>query len=410
MKVVRYIEDINNLTKQAMAERQNTIVCMFDIKSPRISAYQIHEWIFETLKLEEEDLMMIQIDGPKRHVYIKFNDEDKMLNVIRETEGECEYKHETGEITTVKLEPAGMGLRVIRLANLPPEVSPRIITNVFMRYGEVKEIKDELWSRAYRYKIYNGIRLVHMNLKSHIPSYLTIAGQKVLITYEGQPPTCYACSLPGHAYQECPTRRTRQEQKQTPATGRWSQVVAGVQEVTKGEVQSQPMDMEVGENAQQKRDSNEIREECAGATGEMIAQTKHTRQTMNTEGMKVTTKEHGKAKTNEAIVIERSEKGNDERQEDRGEENADADEGDHNYQPEVTGMRPPPFIQEDVPAQMDQQVRDEQSSMTTSDEEMTITKQTVGNRRLKKPKLTNDPGNNRENKRSSDRQRKNQRQ
>jgi hypothetical protein len=108
---------------------------------------QVHEWIFETLKLEEEDLRMIQIDGPKRHVYIKFNDEDKMLNVIRETEGEREYKHETGEITTVKIEPAGMGLRGIRLANLPPEVSPRIIMNVLMWYGEVKEIKDELWSR-----------------------------------------------------------------------------------------------------------------------------------------------------------------------------------------------------------------------------------------------------------------------
>jgi hypothetical protein len=54
-----------------MSERQNTLVCNFDMRSPRISAFHIHEWIFETLQLAEEDLSMI--DGPKRQVYIKLN-------------------------------------------------------------------------------------------------------------------------------------------------------------------------------------------------------------------------------------------------------------------------------------------------------------------------------------------------
>jgi hypothetical protein len=33
------------------------------MKSPRISAFNIHEWIYEKLHLPEEDLNMIQIDG-----------------------------------------------------------------------------------------------------------------------------------------------------------------------------------------------------------------------------------------------------------------------------------------------------------------------------------------------------------
>jgi hypothetical protein len=67
-----------------MSERQNTIVCMFDIKSPRISAFNIHEWILETLKLAEEDLCMIQIDGPRRHVYIKFKNSEQVHTVLNE--------------------------------------------------------------------------------------------------------------------------------------------------------------------------------------------------------------------------------------------------------------------------------------------------------------------------------------
>jgi hypothetical protein len=31
-----------------VSECQNTLVCMFDLKSPRITAFQIQEWIYET--------------------------------------------------------------------------------------------------------------------------------------------------------------------------------------------------------------------------------------------------------------------------------------------------------------------------------------------------------------------------
>jgi hypothetical protein len=84
-------------------------------------------------------------------------------------------------------------MRSILIANLPPEVNNGSIVNVLQKYGEVKEIKDETWSKTYRYKIYNGIRMANMSLKTHIPSYVTIAGHRVLLSYEGQPATCYGC-------------------------------------------------------------------------------------------------------------------------------------------------------------------------------------------------------------------------
>ena len=79
-----------------MSGRLNTLACIFDSRNPRISAYNISEWIHDTLRLAE-DVRMIQVDGPKRCVYIKFTNEDRLKEVLQDTNGLCEYKHEMGK-------------------------------------------------------------------------------------------------------------------------------------------------------------------------------------------------------------------------------------------------------------------------------------------------------------------------
>ena len=53
----------NSVKPEGMAERQHTIVCAFDQRIPRVSAFDIHEWIYETLQLQTNEVCMIQIDG-----------------------------------------------------------------------------------------------------------------------------------------------------------------------------------------------------------------------------------------------------------------------------------------------------------------------------------------------------------
>jgi molybdenum cofactor biosynthesis enzyme MoaA len=168
---------------------------------------------------------MIQIDGPKRNLYIKFKSVDKQRQILQDTKGQREYKHENGEISIVTIEPAGMGIRTIRIANLTPEVNDQTILNILTKYGEVTELKEEQWSRNYRYKIYDGIRIATMNLREHIPSYVTIANNRVLVSYDGQPLTCYGCNHTGHQFQECPTRRQSQTRLTKPAPTTWTEIV-----------------------------------------------------------------------------------------------------------------------------------------------------------------------------------------
>jgi hypothetical protein len=116
-----------------MGDRQNTIVRCFDPRSPRITAFQIHEWIFEKLRLDEEDIRMTQIDGTRRHVFIKFTHSTHLHSVLTETNGQQEFKHDNGEFSQVTIELAGMGRRKIRIANLPPEVNDRMIKDILVK-------------------------------------------------------------------------------------------------------------------------------------------------------------------------------------------------------------------------------------------------------------------------------------
>jgi len=110
-----------------MCERQNTIVCTFDLKSPRISAYEIHEWIYAQLRLEDNEVLMVQIDSSQRPVYIKLCDNNQLQRVLHLTGGQEEYRHTNGEISMVRVETAGLGTRRVRIANLPPDVLEEVI-------------------------------------------------------------------------------------------------------------------------------------------------------------------------------------------------------------------------------------------------------------------------------------------
>jgi hypothetical protein len=75
-------------------------------------------------------------------------------------------------------------MRRVRVANLHPEVADRTLKMALGAYGEIRDIQGETWSKAYRYRVPNGMRVVQMTPIQHIPSHMVGAGHKTL-TYEG---------------------------------------------------------------------------------------------------------------------------------------------------------------------------------------------------------------------------------
>jgi hypothetical protein len=208
-----------------MEERTKTLVCIFEAGSPRTNAIDIQEWLYTSLRIPEEQVCFVQVDGPWKRAYVKFLTEEHMRSIVQESGGRKEYKHETGEISIVNIEVVGLGTRKVRIATLAPEIRDATVRAALTRYGEIHDIKHEQWGKPYRYNVANGIRTADITLKNHIPSQLVIAGTRVLITYEGQPTTCYTCNTTGHQSIDYPHRRSCTRTAPTSRPVAWADMV-----------------------------------------------------------------------------------------------------------------------------------------------------------------------------------------
>jgi len=107
--------------------------------------------------------------------------------ILEMTREQLEYHHETSELTTGR-----NGGEENQNSKPPPEISDIILRGALSKLGHIKNITEELWSRAYGYPVSNGIRIVSLGLKQHIAPHLSVAENRVLVSYEAQPSTCYA--------------------------------------------------------------------------------------------------------------------------------------------------------------------------------------------------------------------------
>jgi hypothetical protein len=83
----------------------------------------------------EHTVVMIQIDGIRRQVYIKFTVISYVKDILQATNGTTVYKH-SWRIPPVRLEIAGMGTLSLRIANLPAEITGSTIRAAMSQYGK----------------------------------------------------------------------------------------------------------------------------------------------------------------------------------------------------------------------------------------------------------------------------------
>ena len=79
---------VNCVQRYTMGKRINAVIHSFGKNSPRISAFEIHGWIRETVQLEEQDVLNIQVDEQTRQICIKLVTEPLLLDLISRTQGQ----------------------------------------------------------------------------------------------------------------------------------------------------------------------------------------------------------------------------------------------------------------------------------------------------------------------------------
>ena len=85
---------------------------------------------------------MIQIDGIKRQVFIKLIDDAYIHALLRETNGQAEYKHHNGVLSIVNVVIVGMGTKRVRITNLLPKVKEHAIRTALTPFGTVLAVID----------------------------------------------------------------------------------------------------------------------------------------------------------------------------------------------------------------------------------------------------------------------------
>ena len=88
-------------------------------------------------------MFMVQIDDPRRHVYVKFRDDQRRQKILTSTNRHGEFRRTKGEILNLQMEAAGLGMRRLRIANLSPEVPDSAIRMILGRYRKAKEVQEE---------------------------------------------------------------------------------------------------------------------------------------------------------------------------------------------------------------------------------------------------------------------------
>ncbi|KAJ4438142.1 hypothetical protein ANN_14081 [Periplaneta americana] len=107
-----------------MIERKQTLVITFtEHDIPRPEPYLLHEWIYEDLRLMEEQLEMIELNGVARQIFIKCISTDIVEEILERTKDELSFTFSNGQRTKVKIEKAEPGIKSVKIYNLPPELS-----------------------------------------------------------------------------------------------------------------------------------------------------------------------------------------------------------------------------------------------------------------------------------------------
>ncbi|KAG5869402.1 hypothetical protein JTB14_026277 [Gonioctena quinquepunctata] len=178
--------------------RVNTFSLDFTELPQRINAYEVHEFIDSKLKLQDDQLLSI---ATKEINHIKVVTQEIVDNILEVYDDKLKFLSQDGKEYKVIISNESTK-QIVKIHRIPLEVPESEIRNAMAYFGTIESITNDMWKNL-RFKCYNETKLIRMEMRRPIPSYIIIAGVKYWITYPGQQRTCRKCNSTEHEVKDC---------------------------------------------------------------------------------------------------------------------------------------------------------------------------------------------------------------
>lgn len=201
---------------RAMAVREETLTLTFERAEGRPSNLELCRWLQDELDVKVTDLDSVGFEFGSLRVHLKFKKAGQAA--LHATAAERVFKYASGAPGKVYLSVAGLGLKVVRVRNLPLTVSMNDVCVMLGQYGEVHGCEMERYTRGSCFAgLQTEARLVKMTLREHAPNYLKIAGHEAYVDYEGYVRRCQICQSTKHLRSGCNSKKRTVTKQQTYA-------------------------------------------------------------------------------------------------------------------------------------------------------------------------------------------------
>ncbi|KAJ4446529.1 hypothetical protein ANN_13225 [Periplaneta americana] len=181
----------------------NVMEHLAEATAKKPSAYEIHQWLVETMRVNTDQVDTIQLHNREFAIYLKLVSVTLYNKLLNEHKGDKMFKYESGEEIQIVVSAADIQSTTVRIFNLPPEIPNIIISNTLSKYGQIHDIRSEKWNDQYPLPVNNGVKAIKMDIKIPIPTLLKIGMYTASLNYPGQIQVCFRCGEPGHFKQDC---------------------------------------------------------------------------------------------------------------------------------------------------------------------------------------------------------------
>lgn len=165
----------------------------------------VYDFIADQLQLTASDVTAIQFDLTEGKVYVELRSKEKVQEVVRDFDGRydliCDNK--THNIRLL-VEDGGTD---IKLHHLPPRMPSEWIEQHMSHFGEVISITEQKCRSSRFPDASSGVRIVRLQIRRTIPSYISIQGYSTYVTYNNQVHTCRHCGNIMHRGRSCAENR-----------------------------------------------------------------------------------------------------------------------------------------------------------------------------------------------------------